>query len=51
MPFAKAVSAMRPILTTAIARFEALLAQAPAAEQEAVRFLVDHEQADRKSVV
>ena len=45
MPFAKAVSAMRPILTTAIARFEALLAQAPAAEQEAVRFLVDHEQA------
>lgn len=45
MPFAQAVSAMRPILTTAIARFEALLAQAPAGEREAVRFLVDHEQA------
>ena len=45
MPFPQAVSAMRPILTTAIARFEALLAQAPAGEEEAVRFLVDHEQA------
>ena len=45
MPFSQAVSAMRPILTTAIARFEALLAQAPAGEREAVRFLVDHEQA------
>ena len=45
MPFVKAVSAMRPILDAAIGRFEALLAQAPAAEREAVQFLVDHEQA------
>lgn len=45
MPFAEAVSAMRPILDAAIERFEALLAQAPAAERETVQFLVDHEQA------
>ena len=45
MPFADAVSAMRPILTAAIGRFEALLAQAPAGERETVQFLVDHERA------
>ena len=45
MPFAQAVSAMRPILDAAIGRFEALLAEAPAAERETVQFLVDHERA------
>ena len=45
MPFAEAVSAMRPILLPAIDRFEALLTQAPAADRQAVQFLVDHERA------
>ena len=45
MPFVQAVSAMRPILDTAIERFEALLAEAPATERDAVQFLVDHERA------
>ena len=45
LPFADAVSAMRPILVAAIDRFEALLSQAPDAERETMRFLVDHEQA------
>lgn len=45
LPFAEAVSSMRPILLTAIDKFEALLAQAPAAEREAMQFLVDHERA------
>lgn len=45
MPFTQAVSAMRPILDAAIGRFEALLAEAPAAERETVQFLVDHERA------
>lgn len=44
-PFAEAVSAMRPILLDAVGKFEALLAQAPAAEREAMQFLVDHERA------
>ena len=45
MPYAEAVSAMRPILLPAIDRFEALLTQAPAADRQAVQFLVDHERA------
>ena len=45
LPFADAVSAMRPILVAAIDRFKALLDQAPDAERETMRFLVDHEQA------
>lgn len=45
LPFAEAVSSMRPILLTAIGKFEALLAQAQAAEREAMQFLVDHERA------
>lgn len=45
MPFSQAVAAMRPILVDAIGRFEALLAQAPQAEREAMQFLVDHERA------
>ena len=44
-PFSEAVAAMRPILLDAIGRFEALLAQAPAAERKAMQFLVDHERA------
>lgn len=43
LPFSEAVSSMRPILVDAIGKFEALLAQAPAAEREAMQFLVDHE--------
>ena len=45
MPYVEAVSAMRPILLPAIDRFEALLAQAPATDRQAVQFLVDHERA------
>ena len=45
MPYAEAVSAMRPILLPAIDRFEALLTQAPAADRQAMQFLVDHERA------
>lgn len=45
LPFAEAVSSMRPILLDAIEKFEALLAQAPAAEREAMQFLIDHERA------
>lgn len=45
MGFADAVSSMRPILLNAIGKFEALLAQAPTAEREAMQFLVDHERA------
>ena len=45
MPFSQAVASMRPILVDAIGRFEALLAQAPEAERESMRFLVDHERA------
>lgn len=45
MPFADAVSSMRPILLNAIGRFEALLAQAPPAERATMQFLLDHERA------
>lgn len=45
MPFAEAVSAMRPILLAAIEKFEALLVQAPAADREEMQFLLDHERA------
>ena len=45
MPHAEAIAALRPILVAAIDRFEALLAQAPEADRQAVQFLVDHERA------
>ena len=45
MPHAEAIAALRPILVAAIERFEALLAQAPDADRQAVQFLVDHEKA------
>ena len=45
MPYAEAVAAMRPVLLPAIDRFEALLAQAPESDRDAMQFLVDHERA------
>ena len=45
MSFADAVASMRPILVNAIGKFEALLAQAPDGERDAMQFLVDHERA------
>ena len=45
MPHAEAMASLRPILVAAVERFEALLAQAPEADRQAVQFLVDHERA------
>ena len=45
MPHADVVATLRPILVAAIDRFEALLAQAPEGDRQAVQFLVDHERA------